>query len=371
MKRTTITISSVQEGMITAKDIFTADGILLIPEDTPLTPTHIIKMSVYNITSISVFVDDSCPGMVDPVQTFGQELRAAETQEVYGKTITDSKQFKEFAKRYDNQVKMVEYQLTEIIHSNNIDLKPVYELISEILSTTAASMDFFSFMCRMKSSDDVTYSHSMNVSMMACILGKWMNLPAHQTTELALSGMLHDIGKVLVDQSVLNKEGKLTDDEYTHIKEHTTLGYEIVSMTDIPIGVKHAILMHHEKMNGAGYPLGLSWNRIHQYAKIISIVDIYDAMTAERPYHRRYHPFHVINMFEEECYGILDTDILYIFLERIAHNFMNDRIRLDNGEEGKIIFIHHRNPSRPIVQLDNGKIIDLLNTTNLGIKDFL
>jgi len=373
MKRALLNILKIREGMIVAKDVYSNDGTLLIPQHAQLTPNLIIKLSVYNIPQISVFVADDYTGPIieDIYEKFDREISLIDGQQEKESAITSSPAFKEFSTLYSQQVSKVEVQLNEIVHTGHIDVGPIYDLITDILANTASNDHLFSFMCRMKSSDDVTYNHSMNVSMLASILGKWLDLPKHTTTELALAGLLHDIGKVRVNQLILNKNGPLTEEEFAHIKQHTTLGYEVVADTALPIGVKHAILMHHEKMNGGGYPLGLSWNRIHDYAKIISIVDIYDAMTAERPYHRRYHPFHVIQMFEEECYGILDTEMLDIFLEHIAHNFVGDPILLNDDSKAKIIFIHHRNASRPIVQLDSGKIIDLLDLPSLKVKDFL
>lgn len=368
-----LSLSELKEGMVLAKDVMINDGTLLMPDRTSLTANHIIKLSVYNVPGVAVFVEEAhtAHAIIDPYVTIEQEIERLDTTAELEASITGSPEFMAFQKTYIKHLSIVESQLNTIVRTGGVDLGPLYEVANDALNSTASSADFFSFLCRMRSSDDVTYSHCLNVGMLASILGKWLNLPVHTTTELAIAGLLHDIGKVKVNQTILNKAGKLTEEEFAHIKEHTTLGYKIVSETTLPIGIKHAILMHHEKLNGGGYPLGLSLERIHDYAKIISIVDIYDAMTAERPYHRRFHPFHVIRMFEDECYGILDNKILDVFLERIAHNFMEDNVKLSDGTTGKIIFIHHRNPSRPIIQLDSGKIVDLLNEDEIRITQFI
>lgn len=367
-----IATASLKEGMIIAKDIFSHHGTLLIPEHTSLSPNHIIKINIYSIHQVSVYVEDTYKGPIieDPYDKFDREMTLIHTTQEKENSFGTTPEFQAFTKKYNDQLGQVESQLKAIVHSKEIVAAPLNDLVTDILTATNTG-HLFSFMCRMKSSDDVTYSHSLNVSMLASILGKWLNLPIQTTTELAIAGLLHDIGKINVNQTILNKSGKLTPEEFDHIKQHTTLGYQLVADTTLPLGVKHAILMHHEKMNGGGYPLGLNLHRIHDYAKIISIVDIYDAMTAERPYHKRYHPFHVIRMFEEECYGVLDTTYLEVFLERIAHNFLEDQVLLSNHKKAKIIFIHPRNPSNPIVQLTNGKIIDLQNNQELAIIDFL
>ncbi len=364
--------TELKEGMIVARDVFSNDGTLLIPNRTNLSSNHIIKINVYSVHEIAIFVDESFKGNVieDPYEKFDREMKLIDTTQEKENTIARSPEFQSFTENYEHQLDIVETQLKEIVHTGRIDGAALYDLVADIITATNTG-NLFSFLCRMRSSDDVTFSHSLNVSMLASILGKWLELPVHTTTELAIAGLLHDIGKVKVNQDTLNKAGKLTDEEFAHIKKHTTLGYQLVADSALSLGVKHAILMHHEKMNGAGYPLGLSLDRIHDYAKIISIVDIYDAMTAERPYHKRYHPFHVIRMFEEECYGVLDSTYLEVFLERIAHNFLDDLVMLSDHNQGKIIFVHHRNPSQPIVQLDNGKIVDLQHEDALSIIDFI
>ena len=112
--------------------------------------------------------------------------------------------------------------------------------------------------------------------------------------------MLHDIGKLKIDPKILNKKGKLTDEEFEEIKKHPVLGYEIVKDMDLPEKIKEAVLMHHEKINGTGYPSGLKGEEISNYAKIVSICDIYDAMTSTRTYRKRFCPFQVIRNFERQ-----------------------------------------------------------------------
>ena len=143
----------------------------------------------------------------------------------------------------------------------------------------------------------------------------------------------------------------------------------MVADLDIDNGIKQAILMHHERMNGYGY-LGVHWDSVHKFAKIIGIVDVFEAMTSDRPHHKRKHPFEIIKMFEEEGYGVLDTEYLYIFLKNIAHNYIGNRVRLSNGDEGNIVFINHQSPSRPMVQTENG-IVDLMEPNNIKIEAFI
>jgi HD-GYP domain-containing protein (c-di-GMP phosphodiesterase class II) len=206
--------------------------------------------------------------------------------------------------------------------------------------------------------------------MLCHIFGHWLHLPKDQIENLTVAGLLHDIGKTKIDDSILNKPGKLTAQEFEEIKKHSSIGYDMVKDQNIPYEIKMGILSHHEKYDGSGYPFGFKSDQIHDFGKIIAIADIYDAMTSERTYHKRYSPFKVIRMFEQEAYGLLDTKYLYVFLENIAHNYLGNSVRLSSGEVGKIVFIHNNHPSRPIIQLDN-VMLDLQNEQDIDIEEIL
>ncbi|MDA3846158.1 MAG: HD domain-containing protein, partial [Vallitaleaceae bacterium] len=153
-------------------------------------------------------------------------------------------------------------------------------------------------------------------------------------------------------------------------KKHTLHGYQIIKDQNISKDIKLGILMHHEKIDGSGYPQCLKGPDIHPFGKLIAIADIYDAMTSNRSYHKKFSPFKVINMFEQESYGLLDTKFLFVFLENIAHNYLGKEIKLSTGEQAKVVFLHNNSPSRPIVQVDN-VMIDLLFEPTISIDEIM
>ncbi|MDF1618137.1 HD-GYP domain-containing protein [Petrocella sp. FN5] len=355
MRPVRINQENVEVNMRLAKDVYSSEGILLVPQNTLLTANHIVKINLYQIHDIYVYPQEE------------QIVNKSQIRQ----SLANTPEFIEFSYKYDRKVEDIQKHLAQIVNTGTINTISLTNLVDDILDSTVSQSQLFSYMCRLKSADDVTYNHSMNVSLLASILGKWLDMSDVSIKELALAGLLHDIGKIMVNQTILNKKGPLTEEEYDHIKQHTTLGYQMVMGSDLPDGIKQAVLMHHEKMNGQGYPLGLKWENIHPYPKIISIVDIYDAMTSERPYHKRFHPLDVIRMFEEECYGLLDTQYLYIFLEHIAHNFIGEHVLLSNGQRGEVIFINKQSPSRPLIKKEDGTILDMLNDMSVFIIDFI
>ncbi|GKX30362.1 HD family phosphohydrolase [Vallitalea longa] len=350
----------IAEGMVLAEDVIYSNGLLLFPKNTVITDRHILKLSLYNIRSVYIkdFIDD-------PTYT-----KAPIKRELTPQQIKTRRNFIKFNEDYKVQENKVKDSLNEISDGRSVKITDLFSISSNLVSDLGTQSDLFNHLCHLKTSDDTTYTHCLNVSMLCNIFARWLHFTNSQIEALTVAGLLHDIGKMKINPNILNKPGKLTKEEFEIIKKHPKIGYDMIKDRDFDEGIKQAILLHHEKMDGTGYPFGLSWDKIHPYAKIVSIVDIYDAMTSERTYHHRYSPFKVIKIFEEECYGILDTEYMYIFLEHIAHNYIGSIARLSTGEECEIKFIHKKAPSRPIVQVDNN-MIDLEQENDIHIEEIL
>jgi len=137
-----------------------------------------------------------------------------------------------------------------------------------------------------------TLFHSINVSFYAMLIGKWLSMPKAKILDLILAGLFHDIGKLRIPKHILNKEGSLTTEEFEIMKGHTTLGYDLIkNLIGLNQDIKKSILMHHERIDGTGYPNGVTGDSIGEYERIIAIADIYDAMTTNRVYKKRVNPF--------------------------------------------------------------------------------
>ena len=162
----------------------------------------------------------------------------------------------------------------------------------------------------------------------------------------------------------------MTEAEYLVVKTHPTEGYKILQRYDVSEHVKNAALMHHERADGSGYPLGLVSNQIDKYAKMVAIADVYEAMTATRNYRGSLCPFTVIEAFEEEGLQKYDTQMIMTFLENIVNTYMLNRVGLSNGMSGDIIFINKQRLSRPVVKCGND-YIDLSKEKDVRIDKLL
>jgi len=163
--------------------------------------------------------------------------------------------------------------------------------------------------------DYYTHTHSLNVSVYALCLGKEMKLNRNQLEELGTSALLHDLGKSKIDKSIINKNGKLTETEFKEVQKHPFYGWLLVKKMGISNkNILEGIRYHHEKMDGSGYPEALKGDQIHLYAKIISICDIFDALTTKRTYKEPVSTFDTLIMMKKEMSKQLDGAIINQFI---------------------------------------------------------
>ncbi|MGL4736716.1 MAG: HD-GYP domain-containing protein [Cellulosilyticaceae bacterium] len=222
-----------------------------------------------------------------------------------------------------------------------------------------------------RSVDEYTYTHSLNVGMLAVVVGKWLKLPEEALKDLMMAGLLHDIGKYRVPDKILNKRGELTPAEKLVMRRHVNYGYDrIKELPGVSEGVKLAVLSHHERNDGKGYPRQLIGEEIPLYGKILAVVDVYDAMISERVYKQRETPFEVMGYMMREELGRLDPEILLTFLTNIANYYIGVEVLLSTGEQAKVVFLPQNCIYRPIVKVDEN-YIDLSQENDIRIVDIL
>lgn len=356
-----IAIDNLSAGMVLGTDVIDQNGNILIPQYSVITQKHIFRIKLYQILSV-VILESSVT----------KDLMSIDEPSNVQTDHPGLPNFKHFKANYEEHEAAITEQLLKISSGHPIDTELLLSSHHTLLSSIKTKRDLFSFLYYIKAkNDDHTYTHSLNVAMLCSVFGQWLKWPEDKIKELTLAGLLHDIGKLQIDNSILNKPGKLTEEEFAIVKRHSQLGYEMVKkQPDITDNIKYGILMHHERINGSGYPLGFKDEQIHDFAKLLAIADIYDAMTSNRTYHEKFSPFKVIQLFEQDSFGLLDVSFLFTILDNLAHNYLGKTVRLSSGDEAEIIFIHNQSPSRPIVQIGN-QMIDLIQHPELSILEIL
>lgn len=273
--------------------------------------------------------------------------------------------------QYNNNLEEFKQVIWDISSGQNLDMERVHEVSQSLNNNFDSINDLVFCLNKVRSINEYTYTHSLNVSLLCSLLGSWLNLTHTQIEELSYCGILHDIGKSKVPPEILNKPGTLTEEEFDEIKKHPVTAYKMLEQdASISKDVALGVLMHHEREDGSGYPLGLKSNQIHYYAKVLAVVDIYDAMTSNRVYKKRQPPFDVLEMYESEYLTKCDTGIMLTFLKHISSYYVGSTVKLNDGSTGEIVYINSSRISRPLIK-SNDTIIDLSNRPELKIIEML
>jgi putative nucleotidyltransferase with HDIG domain len=255
--------------------------------------------------------------------------------------------------------------------SIDLDLDTIRDDINKAIPDMIRNNDVLMRLSQLKASDNLTFDHSLRVSILATMIGKWMGYPKERLSELAQAALLFDIGKMKIPDFVLNKPEKTKDEEFDIIKKHAQFGYSILLKTQgVTNNIKYSALQHHERMDGTGYPLRLREGQIHEFAKIIMVCDIFDAMTHEKPYRKKISPFVAAEFIQWQSGKTLDAKICYIFLSNLAAYFTGKEVELSTGEKGKIIYVDVNFPTRPVVQVEE-HFYDLVKEKEIKILDIL
>ena len=206
------------------------------------------------------------------------------------------------------------------------------ELVDEISSSVMRNPGALISLARLKTADDYTYMHSVAVCALMVALARTLSLDDKQTRDAGMSGLLHDLGKALIPMEVLNKPGKLTDEEFNIVKSHPVEGHRMLveggTVSGVPLDV---CLHHHEKIDGSGYPHRLKDEDISLFAKMGAVCDVYDAITSNRPYKAGWDPAESIRKMTEWCNGHFDTRIFQAFVKSIGIYPVGSLVRLSSG----------------------------------------
>ncbi len=362
MKTSKIPVSQAAPGMVVADNVYTFSNQLIISEGTKLTDKIITRLKFYSINQIQI----------RPQEVVGSKpLKKSATPNLYLEQMKTSEEFEEFSSTILKTVNKFQVILDEIAdNKGSIDTDSLYRDIKKIITQGRNNLHVFDMLHCMRDYDDMTYIHSVNVSILCHMFGTWLNLGPRDLETLTLCGLLHDVGKLTISSEILNKKEALTKEEYNELKSHATNGYNILKPYDINIHIKMTAMMHHERCDGSGYPMGLTSSQINRFAKIVMIADVYDAMTSSRCYRNPLCPFEVISLFEEEGLTKYDPKYIMTFFDHISQLYQNSTVRLSDGRIGQIVFMNRNTLSKPVIQCDE-EFIDLAKFPNLYITEIL
>lgn len=275
--------------------------------------------------------------------------------------------FTQLKNRYIKNVVEVKELLNDLSKGKNVTFDKINTISNSIYESI--NNEYFVVRClrELSSVGEEEVKHSVNVSLYAMLLGKWLLLPESKIANLIHAGLLHDIGKIKIPNSILNKKENLEKEEYEQIKKHPVFSYEIIKdIEGVSEECREAVLMHHEREDKSGYPSGISGSEISTCSKIIALANFYDSITSERSYRKKVTPFEAFAIIQSEVVKRFDIHIVNTFLSNLGTCYVGTKVLLSNKTFGEIVYVPPQAIDKPII-LVNSDYIDLSKESNFKI----
>lgn len=261
--------------------------------------------------------------------------------------------------------------LNDVRLGRSVDTRVAREVVSEMADSITRSPAAMMLLSHMKSRDEYTSVHSMNVCIMSLSFGRCLGLPREELEILGLGALLHDVGKMKIPLEILNKPGRLTEEEFKIVKTHPVEGFKLITQQDarVPQAALDIIMSHHERRNGNGYPQGISGDLIGHLTRIVAIVDVYDAITSDRSYHDAITPFEALKNMYDWINRDFDKDIIEQFIKCLGIYPIGSVVELNMGHVGIVVSASEKSRLRPILLLmqdRKGKRYDVPKLINLA-----
>lgn len=349
-----ISVERLREGMELAKTLYSIDGNILLNAGIKLKESYVRKFKEIGIDEI--YINDSLSSDI-----------------VIEDIITDETRF---------ETRMaVKKAMDSVMHGNSLDVKPVRNIVGKIVEELLSAKDAVINLQDIKTLDNYTFAHCTNVCVLSAVTGISLGYDEGKLRDLCMGALFHDIGKTKIPNEILNKVDPLTPEEYEIIKRHSRYGYEILKQNnELSAYASYIALTHHEQYNGEGYPLGLKGKAIHEFSRIVTVADVYDAMTSNRVYRRRLNISEVVEYLVSLGNHQFDYDIVRKMIEHISVFPLGTYVTLSTGETAIVVDNNKNFPNRPVVRLikdpfgaeyESFSEIDLTSYNSIVIADVL
>ncbi|CAM3448199.1 HD-GYP domain-containing protein [Marinicrinis lubricantis] len=327
-------------------DVFNDFGVNIMSGGTPLVRADIELLMKHRINYVDILPRQMETDRPNSWKTAHVESHVLPT---YMKTISSVK------KIFDS-----------IQNGEQLLTKDLDDFTKSMISSIQEERDAVSLLILLNTDEEYTYQHSVHVGMLAYFISKWLGYPEEEAQLIGRTGFLHDIGKSKVPAHILNKPAALTEEEFEEIKKHTNYGHDIIIQAQGPCVEAAVALQHHERIDGSGYPNGLTGEQIHPYAKIVAVADTYSAMISKRIYKQSKDLLCVLKELYQLSFKNLEPKVVHTFIEHMLPSFIGKVAVLNNDQQGEIVMINPNDLFRPLIKM-KAKFVDLSEHKNLEI----
>ncbi|NLM35980.1 MAG: HD-GYP domain-containing protein [Clostridiales bacterium] len=366
-----VPIECVKEGSLLAKPLYDDEGRILLKEGIRLTSTIIKRISSIKIYSVYIIDEYSNKEIEDVIKPDLRQKAIAKLKETF-------LNIEKFIPSVSNNTLPSKAQLNTFLRERQAIFDNILSVANSLMEEILSKKNILVNLVDIKSMDNYTYQHCVNVAILSLILGIRLNLNKNELRDLCIGALIHDIGKILTPKSILLKEGGLTDSELAIMREHTIKGYEYVkNIPEIPATSRVITIQHHERYDGSGYPHHKKGKNIHKFSRIVAIADVYDALTSDRPYRRALSPSEALEYIMAGGSSQFDFDMVKTFAQIIVPYPEGTLVLLSTGEFAVVEEIYQNYPLRPKVKVVKSNITDRINATvnlvesiDIVIKDY-
>ncbi|MDT8863027.1 HD-GYP domain-containing protein [Alkalihalobacillus sp. MEB130] len=348
---------------ILASDVSGLTDFPIMKKNTVITENHIKLLNIFLINSVEV----------EPILANGENFKPQTViEEPVEERATMERDSKDFFFQYLEAVKQYKKLFQGWQAGERVQMVGIRNLFIPLFEKITQEPDNLLKLHHYSTKEDYLYHHAVYVSILSVYLGYKLNYKRADWLQIGFSGLLADIGMAKIAPSILKKTGPLTSIDFEEIKKHPIYSYNMLKgVTGVTDSVLLAVLQHHERQDGSGYPLAANERKLHQFSKVIAVADVYHAMTSERYYRTKRSPFQVIEEIVKEQFGMYDLKVVQALVKSLVVVATGSKVRLSNGSEAEIVFFEQEMPTRPMVKLAGGDIVQLTKEPSLFIEDII
>jgi len=352
-----MSIVNVEAGDCLAKTILDDEGRILLKEGVLLTDFHLKRIRQIQIPSIYIEDKDS---IIVSDKIINTESRRENIKAFFNNNNNNNNN------EVSLKAKNINSSAKKFLNDTTLSRESIEETTTNIINEIKHIENVMSSLSAIKKIDYYTYQHSVNVAQFSIVLGVQLNLNQNELYTLCIGALLHDIGKVLVPEEIMQKTSTLENEEFEIIKEHTTKGYDYLKgCSDIPWAAKKIVLEHHERMDGRGYPNNIEGNAISKLSRIVAIADVYDALISDRPYRKAVCPNDAVEYILSNGDIQFDYEMVKAFSKAIVPYPTGTLVELSNGDIAVVTDVFHDFALRPKVRIIKRGI----STTSLNVGE--
>ena len=373
-------VRSLLPDMLIGRTVYEGDtDVVLIEGGTVLNREMINLLKEKEVAS--VYVDeDSILSAVQKEKAAKVERAAEEKEPLFNIAVLPERDALVDTK-YEEDYKFVYGEMEKLFADAALTGKLNMDILQPVMASsrlrdlykegaTAVSMIY-----SMNQEGDYNIHHCVHLAILGGLMAKWMHLSGIDRQNLVLAGLFLDIGKQFIPHEILEKKGKLTDEEFDLMKNHVVDSFKLVE--DSPLAgrsdLMNGIIQHHERSDGSGYPSALQGEQISTFGRVLAVLDSYDAMASSRAYAQKRAPFEVFKvLYADVLNGKLDSEYAVLFMRKLNAALNGCWLRLSDGTAGRIVYIDEsRVTAMPVVQLDSGGFLDLNTVKDITVVEIM